>query len=222
MRRIIARLPKLPTITTRPTVWHGTSDKLILGVSNRVSDYIEIRKLKMALTLHHITKLTEAPLTILMCEGAHVNAESLKYNNDVERAYDTELTYAKDLVTKFQPSFANHHVTYWRDLVNGDTKYQSYKNQIYMLYDSDPIFRELLVADAERTYTEQRKKEYPCQTGYLEKTILDLLEHCIYCLIISNKGYKYEFYHGKPYPHILYLSQVYGLEIRRVEIAIRM
>lgn len=44
---------------------------------------------------------------------------------------------------------------------------------------------------------------------FIEKAIEDLLEQCASLLVLSNKGYRFQFYPGKPYASIEYVNRVF-------------
>jgi nucleosome binding factor SPN SPT16 subunit len=80
-----------------------------------------------------------------------------------------------------------------------------------------------LRADAEDTYNEDRKKDFPDKSLYISKFELDLLEHCIFYLIASKNGYKFEFYPGKIYSSIDFFNNHFLDEIKiiRVNVTLR-
>lgn len=193
-----AILTKKITIKTRPASWIHSEQPIILPFS--IDSYIyesDDGVLKISALLELIKNNVKDKITILLCDQAHFHTFVLKYGNDQEKALEISLQKANALKNVFQESLLGCDVAYWRDFINKNDRYSEFKNLVYGFYRSHERFKELVKTDVEKAYNEVRAREFPNKKLYILNAELDILEQCIYLLIIANKGYKFEFYPSK-------------------------
>lgn len=151
-----------------------------------------------------IKQKAKGPIKFLVTELTHINVQKLKYN---ERQLLQELfksTYS--LISKLTEFCDMSEIVLWSDFVSKDSDYNYYLSKVNNLYKNDGNFRELILQDAELSYTEERKEEFPNKEAYLNAAIKDLLEQAVYPFIASKNGYKFDFYPGKQNSSFLYIS----------------
>lgn len=155
-------------------------------------------------------------VTLLMTEGAHLNALSLKHADPVKKNKQD----CDTLLKHFKEVFAECEIAYWDECVNNHPDYGHLKKFIVALSQTDCIFQNFLQEDALSTYTLARKQEYPDKELYLQKTVADLIEQCVCVLLLDKQGYKWQFYPGKQFLSVEYVNQNSSLELVYVFLAI--
>jgi hypothetical protein len=145
-------------------------------------------------------------ITILLTEQAHVHALSLLYNNDYHEALERCKKDAQLLVDRYKTYFEGLDVQWWQTFIRSDSEYETFKNLIMETYKTDAQFQQLVRSDAESSYTSTRAQEASDKELYIAKTIQDLLEQAIYIFIVSKRGYRFDFYPGKPYSSSEYIN----------------
>jgi hypothetical protein len=130
------------------------------------------------------------------------------YNGYKKIAVKTSSSDAHAFTQDFHEYLHGRRVVLWNDFVNKDPLYTQCAVDIQDLYETDQSFKDLLVSDAERTYTAARAEEFPDKQQYIRATIADLLQQCIYLLISAKKGYRFEFYAGKQYDCLYFVNSV--------------
>lgn len=195
-------------IHSRPACWVGTDQSVILPFSIHSALYNgDEGKIKVAALLRYVKTHVKGRITVLFCEKAHVEVLSLKYGNNAQTALNQTSGDAQQLKERFKAELEGLHIMSWIDFVDGDEKYQHYKDLVLQLYQSNEDFRTKIREDAESTYHSDRQKECADKEIYLNKCFTDVLEHCVYVLIATSRGYKYEFYPGKGPESVEFVNQ---------------
>jgi hypothetical protein len=195
-------------VKTNSSEWVGIADPVIVIFSiDSLFNEGQKGQLNVKALMSTIKQQVHGPITILLTENAHLHALSLEYNNDLQQALLQAREMAKSLHKKFAQEFEGCWVAYWHEFVSNDVDYQRFRDQIMSLYENDSVFREMLVKDALSTYTVDRADKFSDKDLYVEKTVLDLLEQCVYELISTKKGYKFDFYPGKQYATLHYVNE---------------
>lgn len=202
---------------TKSTQWIETETPVIVLVSVHSAFHDEISgDLKMNALMSTIKNYVKGKITILLSDKAHIQTLSLNYQNNVHKAFEICLNSAHTLKQRYQEYFENCNVVYWHSYICQDNNYILAQNLLKELYQTDLIFRDLLVNDAEATYNNDRMKLFSDKMIFIEKTIEDLLEQCACILILVNKGYRFQFYHGSPYASIEYVNRLFFTEDKQI------
>lgn len=190
-------------VKTTTSAWIGVSDPVVILLSIH-SAFHEAEKgaLNIQALISTIKGHVNGSPSIVLSEKAHLNVLTLKYNGDQAKALAVAKHDAQALATTFNEDFKDCRVLLWGDYVTRDPLYAACAQQVMALHETDQNFRELLARDAESTYTEFRAEEFPDKQAYIRSTIDDILEQCIYTLVIAKKGYRFEFYSGRQYDSI--------------------
>ncbi len=59
---------------------------------------------------------------------------------------------------------------------------------------------------SENTYNQERALLFPDKDLFIKATIEDILEQCICILVLSNKGYRFQFYPGTSYTAVEHIN----------------
>lgn len=191
-------LTKKITIKTRPASWINSEYPVILPFS--IDSYIyesDEGRLKISALLELVKNNVKDKITVLLCDKAHFHTLMLKCKNDRKVALETSLQKANALKNRFKQSLSGCDLFYWEDFINKDNRREEFESLVHGFYHSHEGFKKLIRADVEKTCNEARAKEFPDKSLYILNAELDILEQCIYLLIVANKGYKFEFYPGK-------------------------
>ncbi|MCL5260265.1 MAG: hypothetical protein M1561_01070 [Gammaproteobacteria bacterium] len=184
------------TIKTRPAFWINTNQKVIFPFSINSSIYeSNAGVLKISALLKLVKSQVLEKVMVLLCEKAHMHVLSIKSN--IEEAFKEGYQKANNLIAIFKDALIGCNVIYWKDFIENDDDYTRFKKLIFDLYKSNAEFKLRVRDDANKTYNADRAKEFPNKSLYIKNAELDLLEQCIYLLITSKNGYRFEFYPGK-------------------------
>jgi hypothetical protein len=195
------------SIKTRPANWKNNLDPVIIPLSIHSLIYKDLDgKFKMAALLSAIRSNVHRKVTVLLCEGAHLNTLSLKYNGDMIKAALACNRDSQELANRLHQEFCGHEVLSWNELIFSNLNYKVFKEKVYDLYQLDTEFQCKVLADAEASYDIDRSSEYPCKDLYIRNAKTDLLEQCIYLLIVTEMGYKFEIYPGKRNSCVEYIN----------------
>lgn len=194
---------------TKGTDWLNTESQVIVPISIRSTFLAGLAgDLKMQAYTSIIKNHVQGKITILLTEKSHLHVASLKYNpNSYDQALEEETQFAREIESRFRLYFQNCKVEYWETYISNDSHYFIFKEQIDRLYQTDSTFKSLVLHNAEVTYTCERAREFSNKSLFIEKAVKDLLEHCVYMLLIANKGYKYQFYPGSLYSCMDYVNE---------------
>ena len=187
---------------TKPTNWQNTDLPIILPFSIYSAIYEGIAgDFTVGAFLQVVKSNVKGKITILLCDGAHLQTLCFECINAEEMCYHD----ANDLIERFNRDFQNCEVVHWRDFVTNDDSYQIFKDKIYQLYRTDKVFQSKVESDAEKNTN--RKFGSECADRlYIDGAKMDLLEHCVYLLVASKKGYRFEFYPGKRNDCVNYIN----------------
>lgn len=192
---------------TETTHWLNTEAPVLIPISVHSNFHEGLDgELKMNALISTIKNHVKGKITILLTEKAHLNVASLKYGNDQE-AFEECLKDARRLVDRFKSYFEQCHLNYWDSYICEDPSYPLFRDQMREQYLTDEKFRNLVHQDAEMTYTSQRALEYPDQNLFINKAIEDLLEQCVCLLVITHKGYRFQFYPGNSFASTDYVNR---------------
>lgn len=194
---------------TKNTDWLNTECCVIVPISIR-STFLAglVGDLKMQAYTSIIKNHVKGKITILLTEKSHLHVASLRYSpNSYDQALEEESNFAKGIENRFQSHFQDCKIEYWETYINRDSQYSKFQERVARLYQTDSTFKSHILLDAESTYTSERASEFPNKPLFIEKAVDDLLEHCVYMLLIANKGYKFQFYPGSLYSSMDYVNE---------------
>lgn len=195
---------------TKETHWLDTETPVVVLVSVHSAFHEEVGgDLKMKALISTIRNHTKGKVTVLLSDRAHMNTHSLHYEENREKAFKDCLDSAHKLKHRYQSYFNDCKVEYWHSYIFQDSDFDPFLNFLIKLYQTDSAFRELLYRDAEATYVGQRVQFFSDKALFIEKAIEDLLEQCACLLVLANKGYRFQFYPGRPYASIEYTNLVF-------------
>lgn len=195
---------------TKNIQWLETETPVIVLVSIHSAFHEEINgDLKMNALISTIKSNVKGKITVLLSDRAHIHTLSLNYQNNENKAFEDCLNSAHTLKHRYNNYFENCNVVYWHSYICQDNKYTLALSLLKDLYQTDSIFRDHLRNDAESTCNDNRMKLFSDKILYIEKAIEDLLEQCACILILVNKGYRFQFYHGSPYKSIEYVNRFF-------------
>ncbi|CCB86695.1 putative uncharacterized protein [Parachlamydia acanthamoebae UV-7] len=203
---------------TKDITWLETSAPVILPISIHSNFHEGFQgDFKMNAFISTIKKHVKGKITVLLTEKAHVKTLSLKYSNNFERAFEECLKSAHMLAQRYESIFENCNVVYWHSYICQDPYFKKIVELLEDLYSSDLNFQKLLHEDAEISYENLHHREsYMNKSLYIEKCIEDLIEQCACLLVLVNKGYKFQFYPGKPCLSTEYVNRIFVPKDNRI------
>ncbi len=171
--------------------------------------------LKMNALVSVIKNHMKGKITILFSDKAHLKTRSLNYEN-TDLAFEAILADARQLHHRFEKYFDGCDIAYWHKYICFDDHYNACSNIIKQLYEQDSQFRNHLNDDAETVY----KAIDPIYNKLLftQTTVEDILEQCICILVLAKKGYRFQFYPGKPYAAIEYIIKKILSDDERIDL----
>lgn len=137
-------------------------------------------------------------ITIIICDYAHLYHDSL--NQDIDKVRVESFEAARDLVTKFTDLFENKNIRYWSQYIDTHECYLEYKTQIEKLFKTDREFANIIKINAIsicKNYSGVVMDPLKIEEMLLRATILDLLERCVFLMMLSKDGFRYHLYPGK-------------------------
>jgi hypothetical protein len=196
------------TVKTVSADWVDTHEPVILIFSIHTKFHEgPIGELQSKSLIESIKEHIKGKIVVLFPEHAHTKANSLKYNNNEQRAFDACSKDARALAERLKPYLTGCDVHFWNTLISNDSGYAAAQEKVKHLYTIDKKFQQLLRADAEGHYSPAWASEVPDKELFIKKTTEDIMEQIAYLFIVTNKGYKFEFYPGKPNPSSEYINQ---------------
>lgn len=197
-------------IKTTDTRWIGSKDSVVVLVSIQSNFHEEVSgDLKMEALLSTIKSCVSGPVTVLFSDRAHLQTLRLRYDDNVEKAFEACLASARNLNRRYLQYFENCKVVFWHSYICQDSHFFSSINLIKDLFQNDPYFHDLLLKDADLSYQGIRLQLFPNKELYIEKSIDDLIEQCASILVLANKGYRFQFYPGSPYQSVEYVARTF-------------
>lgn len=171
------------TFKTQNTCWLDTQDPVVVLVSIQSQFHSDIGgDLKMSALMTTIKSQVKGNITVLLAERAHIRAAALASCCDEQQAFTDALNAADALKERYESYFTGCNVVLWHSYICQDSTFLPSLASVHALYRDDPIFKEHLHSDA---------------LEHTEETIHDLLEQCACVLVLSNKGYRFQFYPGR-------------------------
>lgn len=193
---------------TKQMHWLDTEAPVIVPISVHSVFHDEVSgDLKMNAFISTIKNHVKGMVTILLTDRAHIQTVSLKYQNDSEKAFHNCLRSAQGLENRYSQYFQGCNVVYWHSYICKDECYSSCMKLLREMQISDEAFRNCLYCDAESSYNSERSLEFANKDLYIQKAVEDLLEQCACLLVIANKGYRFQFYPGKPSASTEYVNE---------------
>lgn len=202
---------------TQEIHWVGTRFPVIAIISTHSAFHEGVEgDLKMNAFISTIKSCTGGGVTILFAEKAHLHALSLRYKNDLEKALQDCKSTAEKLSHRYQPYLEECNVIFCHTHICQDRDFESSLNKVENLYNTDPLFQKYLYQDAKTSYTPTRKQEFPNENLFIEKTVQDIMYQCVLTLVFAEKGYRFQFYPGRPNVSTEYANQVLIPEEKRI------
>lgn len=200
---ITVELPELRgkiAFKTTDTSWLETKAPVIVLVSIN-SQFHEGQNgvLKLPAMLSTIKNHVRGKITILLSDLAHLQTQILKHAGNRLEAIRECRRQAEALHEQHAASFASCQIAYWHSYISQDERFTAAVEQVRELARQDLQFQKLLESDAEANYTLMRAQEYPERHQFVEKSIEELIEQCASLIVLSNKGYRFQFYPGRPH-----------------------
>lgn len=175
--------------------WLQTVDPVVVLISIESKFHSEISgDLKMDALMSTIKSHVRGPITILLTERAHLSwASRFGFGGDRQMAEQHLCNLAERLRDRYERHFSGCQVVFWDTYICKDASYTHAKAFIEKLYKEDLLFREQLLNDVREPN---------------DDAIQDLLEQCTCQLVLSSKGYRFQFYPGAPYASTEYVSSL--------------
>lgn len=190
LRKIRAKI----VVKTLETHWVNTSEPVVITVSIHSAFHDNYEgDLKMNALVSTIKKNVNGKVTILFTERA------------------------KELNFRYQPYFEGCNVMYWHSYICTDPHLEYCQKVIKNLITQDRLFQQLVQKDAESCYTEDRKLAYPDEDLFMKKNREDIIEHCVCWLVLMKKGYRFQFYPGRPYTSMEYVAKYIAKDEKKLE-----
>jgi hypothetical protein len=182
---------------TKETHWLRTEHPVVVSISIHSGFHKMIDgDLKMSALMSIIKDCTEGDITVLLCDKAHLNTLSLKYQNNPDMALQECLDHASILRQRYQDCFESCNVAFWHSYICHDNNYEHAQRIVKEIYQKDLNFREYVHQDAEASYTPERKIEFDIKEHFINMASEDILEQCACLLVLNAKGYRFVFYPG--------------------------
>lgn len=186
---------------TKDAKWLDTEKPVIILVSIHTAFHENLDgSMKMDSLVATIKNHVKGPITVLLADRAHIRTMSLKYPAD---GAEKCLEDARALNARFQSCFSGCRIAYWHSYIYQDENFEHSLERVKKLAESDPLFRECLQTDA----LSQNKHIAEFTDLFIEKSKEDILEQCACILVLSKKGYRFQFYPGHPYRSTEYVNQ---------------
>jgi hypothetical protein len=204
-------------IKTKELDWIETQNPVVILVSVHSAFHEEIYgDFKMEALLSTIKSHVKGKILVLFSDRAHLRTFSLNCQQDLKLALDSINKDAQLLNLRYQSYFENCEIAYWHSYISQDDSFFDSLTDIKNFYQTDLTFRELVDQDAADTYTIDRSKMLTDRELYTECAKEDILEQCACLLVLSKKGYRFQFYPGKPYASVEYTNNNYISEDKRI------
>lgn len=152
-------------------------------------------------------------LVVLISDGAHEEVMGFAMREQARRD-------AFVLIDRFEDVFEGCQVVLWNDYIRGAEGYLDAKGEVTKLYEEDREFRKLVIEDAQLSYTDERRDEFPDEQEYLQRAALDLLEQCAAYEVLVKQGVAYQFYPGHQHACIHYLNRNKRISLVHVFVSI--
>lgn len=172
--------------------WHDVNSFVVFPMSIHSAIYDGVNgDLKIKGFLNTIKSYSKSKILILFCEGAHLNALSIKHDS-IQSALTVCDRAAQELLKRFEEDFIDCELSYWEDFIWTDHQYNKYKSELSNLYEKDEFFRVLINNES---YKYKPFDGFSSDLFY-KKTQLDILEMMAGIMIMHDKNYKILIYPG--------------------------
>ena len=109
-------------IKTRETHWLNTAHPVVvLSIHSALHKNVD-GDLKMNALISSIKKLVKGRITVLLSDRAHLQTYSLKYQDDIKKAFEYCLLSAHTLQERYRPYFESCEVSFIGTLIFVRTK----------------------------------------------------------------------------------------------------
>lgn len=202
---------------TRELHWLGTPHPVIVLISVQSAFHEEIKgDLKMNALLSTIRNHVKGEVTVLFSDVAHLQTMSLNHGGNLPQAFHTCLHEANALHLRYQPYLDGSRIAYWHSYICQDPIFEDSLKFMNEAYLTDASFRYLLDGDADETYEKSANYGNVDKDLFIKKARKDLLEQCACIMVLANKGYRFQFYTGNPFPSVEYVNCTFLAEEERV------
>jgi hypothetical protein len=208
-------------VFVKPQSWMNTDSFIVVpfSIHSIIYDGIE-GDLKIKGFLNTIKSYAKNKILILLCEGAHLNALSMKYNN-----IDNALTICKNDANKLLKRFANDFngcdVSFWQDFVWQHKNYDHFKSEVVHLYKTDTYLQSLINTDVEKLHMDYFFPGLDDKELFYKMTQLDLMEMITGIKIMHEENFKVLIYPGSIPNSFRYLINLLGFNMNFINASIK-
>lgn len=198
---------------TQKTHWLDTASPVIVLISihslfhQGLDGYLKMEALTSIVKNH-----VKGKITILLSDRAHIRTLSLKYGFNIEKTFQECLIASQQILNRYQSLFADCDIAFWHSYICEDKEFHLCMSSLKKLLEIDYHFYQLLLRDAEETYTYEREKLFAAKQLFIENAMEDILEQCACIMVLAKKGYRFQFYPGRPFSSVSYVSEVILIE----------
>lgn len=178
--------------------WVNTYDPVVALVSINSQFHAPIEgDLKMNAFITTIKENVRGKITVLLTDRAHLRGESLKHSHDMGAAFEECLCLAQGLQRRYQSYFEDCSVVFWHAYICQDNVFPTAMESVKALFCSNMAFRSAVIEDAVKS-AERSICGDISQEVKVHAAIEDILEQSASILVLSQKGYRFQFYPGPP------------------------
>ena len=183
---------------SRPSSWLGTTHPCVVPISIH-SEFHSGKPgfEKVKLLLQTVRANTQGRRMALFCDYTHLNAKALEWGTSIAETKSRCEYDARALCNRFESVLGGFEIAYWSQLINLSPRYLEFQQNVNALNDGDSALQESFKSSAERTFTLNRSLLCPDKNAWVNATVTDLVEHCVYLQVLSSMGYRYQLYPGK-------------------------
>ncbi|MCB1117383.1 MAG: hypothetical protein KDK50_02245 [Chlamydiia bacterium] len=160
-------------------------------------------EIKMDALLSLIKEYVNGHFSILLADTAHIHTQKIKYQS---LAFDNCLKARNLLVKRYSFCLMNYPLLYWSSCICQNKHFDTALAKVQHLYHTDRHFRNLIEIDAEAAYSKKRHQEFPDKSMFIDQAKADIIEQSSSVLVLSELGYRFQFYPGAPYSSTQYVN----------------
>jgi hypothetical protein len=207
-----ARIKKIVEVFVKPKHWENRTSHIVLPFSIQSRIYNGIPgDLKIKSLLKTVKSYAKNKVLILLSEGAHLNALSIKHGS-YGNAFEHSKNEANSLLTRFKDDFAGCEVAFWEDFIWKNPSYIHFKDKLQNEYIVNQHFRSVIQSDVEKL-DEYFDPEIVVDSAlFQEKSRLDLLEMLTGFMVMHDENYKVVIYPGSMPNTFTYLQKYTDFE----------
>lgn len=199
---------------TQDVSWLNTSKPVLVLVSVNSAFHKDGEGfLKMEAFLSTIKSCVKGEVFILIADTAHLNTQ---YLLEGVTAKESSLLAGEELTLRYHSLFKEFELIYWHSLCQDDA-YTWIRSNVVTLFHFDKKFQNFLLEDAENAFTEKRARAFLDKAQFIEKTIDDLIEQCVFLQLLARR-YSYLFYPGAPHKATEYLNMVIPSQLKWINV----